>query len=60
MKKNTIQTYSLRTLDWYENKVSDWNFARTQYLENGETRQLQKYHFGFVSDTSITSENNEF
>lgn len=60
MKRTTIQIYSLRTVDWFENKVIDWNSAGTQYLENGETKQLQKYHFGFVCYGSITSENGEY
>ena len=60
MKRTTIKTNYLRTLDWFENNVIDWNSAGTQYFENGETKQLQKYHFGFVCDGSITSENGEY
>jgi len=50
----------LRTIDWYDGKVIDWNSAGKQYLENGETQYLQQYHYGFVCDGSITSENGEF
>jgi len=60
MKRKTIKTNYLRTIDWFENNVIDWNSAGTQYLENGETKQLKKYHFGFVCDGSITSENGEY
>jgi len=60
MKRQTIKTYSLRTLDWFEDKLVDWNSAGTQYALNGETKKLQKYHFGFVCDGSITSENGEY
>ncbi len=60
MKRTTIKTNYLRTIDWFENNVIDWNSAGTQYFENGETKQLQKYHFGFVCDGSITSENGEY
>ena len=56
MKRTTIKTNYLRTIDWFENSVVDWNSAGTQYFENGETKQLQKYHFGFVCDGSITNE----
>lgn len=60
MKRTTIKTNYLRTIDWFNNNVIDWNSAGTQYFENGETKQLQKYHFGFVCDGSITSENGEY
>ena len=54
MKRTTIKTNYLRTIDWFENSVVDWNSAGTQYFENGETKQLQKYHFGFVCDGSVS------
>lgn len=60
MQRKTIEAYSLRTIDWFDNKVVDWNSAGTQYLENGEKKQLHKYHHGFVCDGSITSENGEY
>jgi len=60
MQRKTIKTNYLQTIDWFDNKVVDWNSAGTQYSENGETRQLQKYHFGFECDGSITSKNGEY
>ncbi len=60
MERKTIEAYSVRTIDWFDNKVVDWNSAGTQYSEDGETKQLHKYHFGFVCDGSITSENGEY
>lgn len=60
MKRKTIETNYLKTIDWFDNKIVDWNSAGTQYSKNGETRQLQKYHFGFECDGSITSENGEY
>lgn len=60
MQRKTIKAYSVRTIDWFDNKVVDWNSAGTQYLENGEKEQLHKYHHGFVCDGSITSENGEY
>lgn len=60
MKRTTIKTNYLRTIDWFGNNVIDWNSAGTQYFENGETKQLGKYHFGFVCDGSVTSENGEY
>ena len=56
MKRQTIETNYLKTIDWFDNKIVDWNSAGTQYSLNGKTKQLQKYHFGFVCDGSITSE----
>lgn len=60
MQRKTIDAYSVRTIDWFENKIVDWNSAGTQYSENGEKKQLNKYHFGFVCDASISSENGEY
>ena len=60
MKRTTIKTNYLQTIDWFEDTIVDWNSAGTQYLENGEIKQLQKYHFGFACDGSITSENGEY
>lgn len=60
MKRHTIETYGLKTIDWFEDRVVDWNSAGTQYSINGQKKQLQKYHFGFVCDSSITSKNGEY
>lgn len=60
MHRTTIKTNYLKTIDWFDNKIVDWNSAGTQYQVDGETIQLQKYHFGFECDGSITSENGEY
>lgn len=60
MQRKSIQTNYLKTINWFENKIVDWNSAGTLYFDNGETKQLQKYHFGFDCDGSITSENGEY
>ena len=60
MKRQTIKTNYLQTIDWFENEIVDWNSAGTQYLKNGSTKQLQKYHFGFQCDGAITSENGKY
>lgn len=60
MQRRTIDTDYLSTIDWYDNKIVDWNSAGTQYLPNGETKRLGKYSFGFQCDSSITSENGEY
>jgi hypothetical protein len=57
MNRTTIITNYLQTIDWFDNCVVDWNSAGTLYFANGESRKLQKYHFGFSCDASITSEN---
>lgn len=60
MKRQTLKAPALRTLDWFEDKLVDWNSAGTQYNWDGSSQKLQKYHFGFVCDGSITSENGEY
>ncbi len=60
MQRKTLNGYSVKTIDWFDNTVVDWNSAGTQYFENGEQKQLHKYHHGFTCDGSITSENGEY
>lgn len=60
MRRTTIKTNYLQTIDWYENSLIDWNSAGTQYTEKGEVKQLNKYFFGFTCDGSITYENGEY
>lgn len=55
MKRQTIEPAYVRTLDWFNNTVVDWNSAGTAYNLDGTQTQLQKYHFGFVCDGSISS-----
>ena len=56
MKRQTIEAPNLRTIDWFDNNVVDWNSAGKQYTIDGAPKQLHKYHFGFECDGSITSE----
>jgi hypothetical protein len=60
MKRRTIEAFGLKTLDWFEGKVVDWNSAGTQYSVDGEKKQLQKYHFRFTCDSSISSDDGEY
>jgi hypothetical protein len=60
MKRITLKSNSLRTLDWFNGNLIDWNSAGTAYFLNGEIKQTQKYHFGFVCDGSITSSTGEY
>lgn len=56
MQVQTIKTDYLKTLDWLDGKIVDWNSAGTIYGPDGKKEQLQKYHFGYVFDSSITSD----
>lgn len=55
-----IQANGLKTIDWYDDKIIDWNSAGTIYNEDGSTKELQKYHFGFNCDASISSSNGQY
>jgi|GEM_PF-543656 len=55
MQRQTIETDYLRTIDWIGNEIVDWNSAGMCYSLDGKKKQLQKYHFGFNCDNSITS-----
>jgi hypothetical protein len=52
-----IQTLniSVQTLNWFDNKIVDWSRAGESYTLTGETKQLNKYHFGYKFDGSINS-----
>lgn len=60
IKKQVIEAPGIRTLDWIQGMVVDWNSAGNQYSLNGETNKLHKYHFGFVCDGSLSSECGEY
>ncbi len=55
MNRITLHKKYVRTLDWLNEQLVDWNSAGTTYSLLGESIQTQKYHFGFVCDGSITS-----
>lgn len=56
MQQHTLKTDYLRTIDWFKNEVVDWNSAGMCYALDGTKKQIQKYHFGFECDSSITSQ----
>jgi len=58
-KTLNIQSH-INTIDWFDDVVIDWNSTGTQYLKDGTVNQLQKYHFGFECDRSISSSNGEY
>lgn len=60
MKQTKIKTHRIKTIDWFQDKIVDWNSAGSQYLEDGTVKQLGKYSFGFQCDGSITSKSGDF
>ncbi len=60
MQRTTLKDCYIKTIDWYENAIIDWNAAGMQYFENGESNQLQKYHFGFNCDAAISTEDGTY
>lgn len=57
-----IQTLniSVQTLNWLDNKIVDWSKAGESYSLTGETKQLNKYHFGYKFDSAINSVNGQY
>lgn len=51
----TILGGSLQTIDWFNDEIVDWSSAGKSLSLTGNTRQLNKYHFGFNFDGSISS-----
>jgi hypothetical protein len=57
-----IQTLnvSVQTLNWFDNKIVDWSRAGESYALTGETKQLNKYHFGYKFDSAINSKDGRY
>lgn len=60
MTRQTIETSSLRTIDWFDGNIIDWASAGQQYSLDGQQKQLAKYHFAFSFDGSITSQDGQY
>lgn len=56
VQKQTLKAEYLQTIDWFNDDIVDWNSAGTCYSIDGTKKQIQKYHFGFNCDASITSQ----
>src|SRR5258706_1675158 len=54
--KTTALKPSFQTISWFGDDVVDWSKAGMLCSLSGETRQLQKYHFGFRFDRAISSQ----
>ena len=57
-----IQTLdsSVQTLNWLDDKIVDWCKAGESYSLNGETKQLNKYYFGYKFDSAISSPEGQY
>jgi hypothetical protein len=60
MKRQTIKTNYLQTIDWVNGHIVDWVSAGLQYSLDGQQRQLAKYHYAFSFDGSITSQDGQY
>jgi hypothetical protein len=57
-----IQTldFSAQTLNWFDNEIVDWSRAGESYSISGETKQLNKYNFGYKFDSAINSTDGQY
>jgi len=60
IKRQTIKTNFLQTIDWLKGNVIDWVSAGQQYSLDGLEQQLSKYHYAFSFDGSITSQDGRY
>jgi hypothetical protein len=60
MKRQTIKTNFLQTIDWLNGNIIDWVSAGQQYSLDGQQKQLAKYHHAFGFDGSITSQDGQY
>ncbi|HVI43604.1 MAG TPA: hypothetical protein VM802_01990 [Chitinophaga sp.] len=55
MNRYTIKDAYIKTISWLGDRIVDWASAGTAYSLDGNTEQLNTYHFGFNFDAAITS-----
>lgn len=60
MKRQTIKTNYLQTIDWLDGKIIDWVSAGQLYTLDGQQKQIAKYHYPFSFDGSITSQDGQY
>lgn len=60
MKRQTIKTNFLQTIDWLNGNIVDWVSAGQEYSLDGQQRQLAKCHYAFSFDGSITSQDGQY
>lgn len=59
MRRQTINTNFLQTIDWLQDDLVDW-VSGGQLYSNGSQKQIAKYHYPFNFDASITSEDGQY
>ena len=60
MKRYTIKTNGIGTIDWFQGKIVDWKCAGQLYSLDGECKQIAYYHLGYTFDASITSSDGKY
>lgn len=60
MKRQTIHTTSVQTIDWVDGTIVDWVSAGRQYFLDGTQKQLAKNSYPFSFDGSITSKDGKY
>lgn len=60
MTRQTFNTDSLKTIDWFKDNIIDWASAGKLYSSEGQQGQIGKYHYAFSFDASITSQDGQY
>jgi hypothetical protein len=60
MKRQTIKTNFLKTIDWLGENIVDWSNGGKLYSLTGEQEQISEYYFAFDFDSSITSPDGQY
>lgn len=60
MKRHTIKTNFLKTIDWLGDDIVDWSNGGKLYSIDGEQEQISEYYFAFDFDSSITSPDGQY
>jgi len=56
IKRETIQTDYLQSVDWFQGNIIDWGQGATIYSTEKKPVQKGKYYYGFSFDTAISSQ----
>ncbi|TRW22424.1 hypothetical protein FMM05_18140 [Flavobacterium zepuense] len=60
MKRQTINTNYLETIDWLNGTIFDWASAGKIYYPDGQQGQVGQYHYSLDFDGSITSTDGQY
>jgi hypothetical protein len=60
MQHLTFKAKYAQTLSWLKDEIVDWSQGGTVFSLNGETSQINQYHYAFSFDSAINTEDGQY